>query len=286
MGRVHTKSGIDSAIAKALTSVRVAQRAGVGLWLEAVNEMRRRVVLAIAQGGPLTPYTADALKNQVRAITEQFTQKFYDQLSENQRRLFVKGLRVVDEAVASADLRLAIPHLSEATLKQAQSFGAELVTNLTDYARGQIAQQIDLAVLGQKPLEETLAGIGTNLKDSSIFSSIAQRAETIYKTEVNRIANLATDERLKQAAGQIPDIQKRWVHSHVGIPRAGHLLLDNVTIPADEQFTLMGRDGKTYLIDMPHDPSLPAGETVNCRCQIVPVVARHARDPDIRVEMP
>jgi uncharacterized protein with gpF-like domain len=50
--------------------------------------------------------------------------------------------------------------------------------------------------------------------------------------------------------------------------------MHGTTIPAKALFTLKGADGRVYEIEAPHDPILPPGETVNCRCIIIPVVRR------------
>jgi uncharacterized protein with gpF-like domain len=55
-------------------------------------------------------------------------------------------------------------------------------------------------------------------------------------------------------------------------------MMDGKTIPVNEKFSLVGRDGIVYKVDGPHDPLLPAGEVINCRCMLIPVVKRYERE--------
>jgi uncharacterized protein with gpF-like domain len=80
--------------------------------------------------------------------------------------------------------------------------------------------------------------------------------------------------RIKQVAKIVPDVWKEWMHSHQGIPRLNHLFLDGQRVRANEMFELMGEDGVVYRISGPHDPRLPAGEVINCKCTFRPVVER------------
>jgi hypothetical protein len=199
---------IDAAIQETLRSIQRAEATGSMDFLRLVDKLRQDVVLAVAQS-EISPYTMGQVKAQITGILETYQSRFGDLLSTNQHRLFIKGLQLVDRAVGGADLRLAVPYLSEQTLGQVQRYGAELITGLMDYARQRISSEVSLAVLGQKPVEDVIKAIGRNLDDASVFGTVAARADIIFRTEVNRISNLATVERINQAKGQIPDLQGR-----------------------------------------------------------------------------
>ena len=53
-------------------------------------------------------------------------------------------------------------------------------------------------------------------------------------------------------------------------------MLDGIRIPVSEKFGLVAKDGTLYMVNAPHDPLLPVGEVVNCRCHAIPVVGRFA----------
>jgi hypothetical protein len=240
-----------------------------------VEEWRQRIIMLLVEAGEVSPLTGDVIKQRVNQINEDFQQRLGESLSENQRKLFVKGIQIVDKALEAGNIRAAMPYLSEQKLGFLQRYGAEHIKGLTDFARTKISTEIDLAVLGQKPQQQVIDAIGKKLgDDASVFGTVQKRAEIIAMTEVNRINQMSTSDRMKQVLTQVPDLEKRWLHSHIGIPRPGHLILHNVTIAADEQFELLGQDGKIYAVDGPYDPILPVGEVVNCRCKIIGVVGR------------
>jgi hypothetical protein len=260
------------------------EQGGVREILKKFNSLRALVVLEIVEAGELNPATAIILKERINALVDDFLPRLQEELTAGQRKTFVKGIQLVDSVVGGAGLTVAVPFLGETILSQVQQFGAELITNITDAARHAIAQELSISMLGQKPQIDTLKEIGRSLKigggkqPQSVFGKVAKRAEVIFRTEVNRIGNLASVERLQQVeqTGAVPDLRKQWLHSHVGIPRPGHLDLDNVVVGVNEKFRLLGVEGDVFLIEAPHDPILPAQEVVNCKCAAVPFVERFA----------
>lgn len=270
----HAVKKIDQHVAAAVKAINALTADGAKDFVAEVNRLRQQIVLAVVEDSGAQPFNRSAVKGRIETILEMYRRRFEEQLSNNERRLFIKGIQLIDTTIKTADLRLAIPYLSEQLLVQVQEYSASLITNLTDFARQRIAQELDLAVLGQKPQVDVVRAIGANLKDPSIFGTIAKRAATIYQTEVSRIENLAAQERMKQVAGQVP-LRKEWMHSHQGVPRPGHLALSGTAIDPTGRFELKGADGKTYRILAPHDPILPVGETVSCRCKIIPVVRKY-----------
>lgn len=239
-----------------------------------INRWRQSTVLITAEAGSLDPLTTEILKRRLYALSQQMRQQLTQTLTDNQRRLFIKGIQTVDNIIKSGGISHALPYLSEQKLNALQNYSARQVQGLTEQAYRNISNELDLAVLGQKPSSDVIKAIGKNLDDPSIFGTVAKRASVIYQTEVKRIQNITTADRIAQMKQQVHDLGKKWLHSHIGIPRPGHLMLDGEIVAADDQFELEGADGETYLVDGPHDPILPVGEVANCRCTITPVVMR------------
>ena len=271
---LHSKGDIDREIRRALKEAGNVEALSAQEWTALVEKLRQRIVLAIVEEGRLDASTLQLLKAKVGSILSDYRNRFEQALTENQRRLFVKGIQIVDRTIAGAGLTKAVPYLSEQTLQQLQKYSADLVTGLTDQIRDQITREITLAVLGQKSTQKVVDEIGKNLTGPSIFGTIARRADVIVRTEMHRVQSLATAERIQQVGQQITDLKKVWLHSHLGVPRPGHLVLDGTTVDSGAKFTLIGGDGVTYKVSGPYDPVLPAGETINCRCEAIPVVGR------------
>ena len=180
------------------------------------------------------------------------------------QQAFANGAAVVDKVIADTPLILKMPVLGEKLLDQAAAFNADLVTNLTGEIRAKINTEVQLGVLGAKNPADIRKAIGTNLKDKSIFKTIADRAETITRTEVGRVYSMATDERMKQVAEIEPGVRKFWIatpgprtrDSHVA---AGNKYTEDNPIPVDEYFVVGGAK-----LRFPRDPAGPAEETINC----------------------
>jgi len=239
-----------------------------------VEKWRREVVLLFAQTDKLDPLAVESLKAQLQQVSDAVHEQLYKTLTDNQRRLFIKGIQTVDRILKSGDVRAAVPYLNDIKLELLQRYSAEHITGITDLARKNISTEIDLAVLGQKPVSDIISAIGRDLNGPSVFGNISRRARVIYQTETNRIHNIAAADRMKQLVGQVPDLKKQWLHHHIGVPRAGHLALNFDTIGVTARYKLIGADGTIYEIDEPQDPSLPVSEVVNCHCTIRPVVGR------------
>lgn len=260
---------LNKDILAAIRRLEAVKKGSVKSLIAELEKTRQLIVLSVAENGQITSQNVQSLKYTINQIIDTRGEQIRNALSENARRIFVKGIQVIDNALTSEGIRAAVPYLSETKLKVLQDYHAELITDITNDAKARISREITLSQLGQKSVDETVKAIGRNLTKPSIFKTVTKRAETIFKTEVNRIGNVASVERIKQYKKQVPNLQKTWLHSHVGIPRAGHLMLHGVTIPTEQPFKLFGGDGKVYYPNAPHDPILPAGETVNCKCMVV-----------------
>ncbi|MBQ3566218.1 MAG: EndoU domain-containing protein [Oscillospiraceae bacterium] len=91
------------------------------------------------------------------------------------------------------------------------------------------------------------------------------KAKRVAVTEILRAHSMAQEEAIQQCpASEF----KEWIHTggHKNKPRENHVKMNGQRVPKNQNFKLIGADGITYLADIPHDPALPAGETINCHC--------------------
>lgn len=260
---------LDSQIRQTLRLARQLENSGAREVKAILDQLRREIVIRIVEGGEISPSLAAQIKEEVDRLMQQFSSRLSQQMSENERRLFVKGVQSVDAAIKGAGLVVALPFVSEQILTTLAAYNADLITGILEPARMAIRREIALGVMGQKPVVDIIKAIGRNLNSPSIFGTLYKRSLAIYKTEMHRVQNEGANERMKQAQQRVPDLRKMWLHSHQGVPRPHHLMLDGVTIKPDEKFKLVGADGKIYEIEKPHDAILPASETVSCRCIVV-----------------
>lgn len=111
--------------------------------------------------------------------------------------------------------------------------------------------------------------------------------ETIARTEVRSALSVVKNEYMQALADKNPDmdIQKVWIHRgsrRKGYkPRGNHEDLDGTQIPINEDFEIISEDGSRHLCAHPHDDRLPAGEVINCGCEMKYIfVKRKAGEPN------
>jgi SPP1 gp7 family putative phage head morphogenesis protein len=175
------------------------------------------------------------------------------------------GIAQVDEPLKAAEIFGMIPDINVNMLTTFKDFSADLITNLTDEARKKIENAIKIGILAGDPIGRIAKQIGTNLEDRSIFKSIRTRAVTIGRTEINRIFNYSNDLRYVEAEKVVSDLAQMWVAAMDSRTRFSHRAADGQIAKHGEPFKV-----GSYEAQFPGDPSLPAKESVNCRCRIIP----------------
>lgn len=274
----ETRRKIERDINAILRKAQIAENQGVREFLKVVNELRERIIIELADRGQLSSHLVREIRQAVYDITETYRIRFEDVLSENQRRMFVKGIQVIDTALDSVDIFKSVPYLSETVLQNAQIYGAELITGLVEYTRSEINKKLMLGLMGQKSMTDVIKEIAGKLPGPSVFGTIKARALIVARTEANRVLSLSSTERMKQIGDTVTDLMKFWRHSHLGEVRINHLAMEAVgMIPYDQKFKLLGKDGILYEVDGPYDPVLPASETINCRCNVICVLKRYLK---------
>ena len=108
---------------------------------------------------------------------------------------------------------------------------------------------------------------------------LLSRGKTIAKTERGLAVNMGRMEGYRQGAekGGIPlaAMRKEWVHR--GVHK--HERLAHVRLGGDPAISFTQPfDVNGYSAQMPHDPSLPAGEVINCNCEVKVSIPRGWRN--------
>lgn len=248
--------------------------------LQLLERYRREVVgLILSTRDPLSAYL-----RQLLAEIDQVMARFGREISTTMRQQIQLAAANGDQAVlddvqaAGIDVPLSYVGVSDQLIRTASAYTAELVTNLTSDARSRITREVRLASMGGVATQALIDRIGRNLTSASVFGTIATRAEMIARTEVSRVRNMAAYDQASELAQRHPQLRKRWVHS-IGSPgfskhqrshsRPNHIALHAATeadpLPMDALFDL----GNGITAMYPHDPALPAGEAVNCRCRLL-----------------
>jgi hypothetical protein len=111
---------------------------------------------------------------------------------------------------------------------------------------------------------DSIQDVELKMKDLPEFDR--KRARTTAITEILTASSRAQWESYMQSPAVTG---KKWKHSgsKKNNPRPAHVDLDGTVVGVDEKFDVNGHEA-----DYPRDPTLPAGERVNCHCASGPVV--------------
>lgn len=250
--------------------------------VDLLNALRKETIAALLAAEPHFQQTYRMLLREISDLITTFERQLTRDLATHIERAANNGDEsVLDDArAAGIEIPLSYVGVSPTLVRTASEYVADLVTGLSNEARRDITREVRLAALGGTPFGQLMDRIGRNLKDKSVFTTLAARAEAIARTEVSRVHSMAHAEQGAELAARYPGMQKKWVHS-VQAPRAtghqrrmarqNHIRVAERTaakpIPWAADFDLGGGIKAPY----PHHPLLPASESVHCRCRVVMV---------------
>lgn len=157
----------------------------------------------------------------------------------------------------------------DVTTDQTRAVWSELGTKL----KGAIRR----TTIGITDPNEAVQQVAALIRDKKTFASAQARAEAIVRTEVGRTFSMSAFKRMQQSAQRIgPAMKKAWLNAgdHRVRPahdQAGRDYDSANAIPVDEPFIVDGEE-----LMFPKDPRGSAGNTINCRCVLLPVVSEEA----------
>lgn len=191
--------------------------------------------------------------------------KLDDQTAEKLTLIFQERLQdflpdLIEPYLQLTDKDLTLTSVTKKTTAWVESWSAQLGSLM------KLTSHTDMENILKKNLE---AGNGIqsfilDIQESGIRNE-RYRARRAAITEALRAHSVAQEEAIQQS----PAVEeKEWVHtgSYRNDPRPNHQAISGQIVKKTEPFVLTGADGSTYYPQYPRDPSLPAGESVNCHC--------------------
>ena len=139
-----------------------------------------------------------------------------------------------------------------------------LITNISSDVLGRVSSILRLATLAQRTPLDAMHEIGT-LTGKGVFSSAFLRGEIIVRTEYGRVAQTANYAALSSLAETQTTLRKEWSAVIDARVRPTHEAADGQIVGVDDEYQI--GDAKALY---PHDPTLPASESINCRCISIP----------------
>lgn len=264
---------VNSEILRIIKDKNRAIETGTRAMLDILNDLRGQVIDELGRAS-LGSWDAYHLKQMLGSIENQII-NFKDQAKVEVKgdldKAWQMGKDLVDVPLSSAGIYTGF-HISTSVLDTLKDFTFHKIDGLSNAAWEKIQGELTLGILGGKTPQEVAKAIGMNLKDPSIFKSIAARAEVITQTEMGRVFSTAAETRMEEAAQHVDGLEKQWRHvGHPKVPRPSHLAADGDHVPVDEPFNIGG-------IEMmyPRDPAAPIEETINCGCDHVPFMSSWA----------
>lgn len=249
--------------------------------LALLTALRNSVLASIAAAGPAYATRYQSLLADIdRAIT--VFRADAGLLTQSALRLAAEAgdAGAIDAArAAKLEIPAAYIGISDTLVRTASQYTFTLLDDVSTRARARITSSLQLAALGGMSYDALVTQLGSNRNGMpEVFAKDAQSLEAVVRTEIMRIRNMAYADQTSQLAERYTGMRKQWLHSTQapGATRwqrrtarinhvAAALTTADAPIPVDEPFNLGGGITARY----PHDPLLPPGETVNCRCRML-----------------
>lgn len=232
------------------------------LRLLAQAEERVRLRLA-SQPGDAERWVLTDLQAEIRRTLTEFGDQAAARLSSTAGGAWSAGQDLIEEPLVPVGFRLAgvVPMLDTRQLVAMRAFMTDRIKDVGVQAVNKINTELGLVVLGAQPPAAAITRVADILGDGA-----RARAINITRTELLRVYDTASQGRLIQAAGVVPDLGKQWRRSGKVHSRITHDLADGQVQPADKPYKL----GNGVTLMYPHDPAAPAAETINCGCVSLP----------------
>ncbi|MHC4717369.1 MAG: phage head morphogenesis protein [Planctomycetota bacterium] len=136
-----------------------------------------------------------------------------------------------------------------------------------------VSKEVRLAFASGATKAELIQRVQSRITKPLRFKSFRKRAETIVRTEVNRVHNAAAQTRREQLGAENVIVRKQWLASGKGRPRerTNHAEMNGQVVDVDKPFRMEGVKGTVLRPMYPLDPMLPPEESINCGCTVVEV---------------
>jgi len=225
----------------------------------AMLENARKDIAAAVATTEWKVYFIPQLKEAISRAIDGFKQQYMAGQADALSNTWNAGIDMIDSPLQYAGIALSAPEISRTALEIMQGYSADLIDGLSADALKKINSEITLGIMGEKPLFDVIKAIGANMKDKSVITGIAHRAEVIARTEMGRVNSYSRQARMEALKGHTDpplNMWKKWISSGKAHARETHSVLNGLSVRTDDDFP----GGIPY----PHAPGLSAADVVNC----------------------
>lgn len=243
-----------------------------------VSALRKDVRDALVMSKGFETVHLTKINKEIDAAVLRLQNKLTTAVKSNQDKAFVLGGSGIADAL-KLSVGVSLPVLPDVLLATIKDYSADLIKDLSAELVDKISADIRRGVLlGENPYE-TMERVEQHLFQDGEGAFF--RAETIVRTENARAFEIANQERMAQAAKEIPKLKKQWVASDDERTRDSHTQagidygVDGTPgpIPVAEPFIVGGEE-----LMFPGDPEGDPHQVINCRCVSVPYVDDWEKD--------
>lgn len=169
--------------------------------------------------------------------------------------------------IATTDAELTVRAVSQRTTAWTKQWSKDLSELMQLESHTQIEKILTTAM----DEGQSVAEVTQTLMDSGIRNEYFRARKTAL-TETLRAHSVASQEAMMQSPSVV---EKEWRHSgaYRNEPRQNHVAMQGQRVRKEAAYVLQGQDGGVYYPLYPRDPSLPAGESINCHCISQPIVS-------------
>jgi hypothetical protein len=255
-----------------------------------VDELREKVILAVAQGD-IKGMGAQGLREQVAQLFGSFVgqnvqfdpylREAWDLSVQNADRLLKQKFLLPDTAL-SPNIPLYGEIVRSGFSRVMSDAAGQVLTLLTraqlsaDMTKETVMNEIGIMAMSglfEKVSNKTV-GVVIHEIDTIAADGFAQRSRELqeqiaYKAHTNTLQSVHKGDQAKIVKGEKrPIMISVWLHSKNSmIYRPNHLDMNGKGIILGDKFTLIGKKGDIYYTIGPKDVNLPIEETANCHCR-------------------
>lgn len=181
------------------------------------------------------------------------------------------GAGFMPATLTSIGVDVSITAISTVQLEVSKQLTGDLIKSVTQDFVSKAEKEITLGVMGARnPYEITKRIEGLLLTQGREgFGPIANQAERIVRTEINRTFSVANHIRTEEIDKDVKGLRHYWLATISGRTRPEH-------VSAGRRYAPGGRPGPIPIRDsfvvggekmrFPHDPNASAGNVIGCRC--------------------
>ena len=224
-------------------------------------------------------YYIPLLRTEIERATQQLESAMRNSMDKGLTKAWNDGLDLINKPFMVANIPTNLFNIGTEALTVTKELAADLVKDISRTSSGEIMKQIQYGILAKKPQLDVMKALGTiivndakrKLQPQLTFKTLTHRTMAIARTETGRVLAAGHYAQMERMAEEYDELRKFWMATFDKRGRPHHQHADlktnpshkGVPIKSNEMFSLGKYQGR-----MPHDPSLPASESVQCRCRL------------------